>query len=530
MRSKKFLCVALSAILALGLVGCGGATTENTSGTGEKTEQVSKKDGGTMVFSASTDPTSLNPFFQENRVTYTVNNALFSPLFVVDKDSTTYYLAEKMDVSDDKLTYTIKLRDNLKWHDGEKITADDVVFTVKTAQDEKQGIPDRESYVIDGKPIEVKKIDDLTVEFKLPQPYGPFDSNIGSMKPIPKHIFEGVENIAKSEKNNNPVGSGPFKFKEWKKGESLTLVRFDDYFSGKPHLDSVVYRIIPDNNTAKIAFENGEVSASYLSEENFEKFSEDPKFKTYSFEEGMLEYMIFNEKNEALKKPEVRQAISYGLDKEELLKTEYKNLENTQPANSIIAPTTKYYTNDVKKYDYNIEKAKELLKKAGVENLKLKFEYVKGKDDNIVMLVQQKLKEIGIEVDLVTIDDNAFFDKLTGKADRDYDLILNGYVMGVDPAGYASAYETGGVFNAENYSNPEMDKLWKEGAREVNDDKRKEIYEKIQKELAEQAVIYPIQYTESFVGIDSKFGGVEEAKLVPIYMFQDLSKIYIIDK
>lgn len=531
MKSKKFLCLALSAFLTLGLVGCGSSVknSEKTNTNTEQTEKVKIKDGGTMVFSSTTDPTCLNPFFQNNRVTFTVNNALFDPLFVADKDETRYYLADNMEVSEDKLTYKIKLKDNLKWHDGEKITADDLIFTINMAKDEKQGIADRQTFIIDGKEVEVKKIDDLTVEFKLPQAYAPFDAGIGSLRILPKHIFDGEKNLAQSEKNNNPIGSGPFKFKEWKKGETLSLERFDDYYSGKPHLDGIVYRIIPDANSGKVAFENGEVSATYLSEEKYERFSQDENFKTYSFDEGMLNYIIFNEKNENLKKKEVRQAICYALDKEEILKTIFKNLENTQKAYSILVPSTKYYTEDVEKYENNIEKAKELLKKAGAENIKLEFQYNAG-DDNIVMMVKQQLEKIGIEVEPKQIDTNAFFAKLFGEQERDYDIIYNGYVMGSDPDGYASAFVKDGEMNAQFYDNKELDELWKKGAKEVDENKRKEIYEKIQKTIADDAVVYPVEYTKSLIGVSAKIGGVEEAKLVPIYMFEDLSKLYMTEE
>ncbi|MGL4730709.1 MAG: ABC transporter substrate-binding protein [Clostridium sp.] len=528
MKSRRFLCLALSAFMTLGLVGCG----NNAAKTSAKTESVQEqeiKDGGTMVFSSSTDPTCLNPFFQNNRVTFTVNNAIFDPLFVVDKDETRYYLAETMEVSKDMLTYKIKLKDNLKWHDGKKITADDLVYTVNIAKDEKQGISARDTFIIGNKEVEAKKIDDLTVEFKLPQPYAPFDAGIGSLRILPKHVFEGEKDLAKSEKNNTPVGSGPFKFKEWKKGEMVVLERFDDYYSGKPHLDSVVYRITPDVNSSRVAFENGEISAMYVGEESYEKFSKDSKFKTYKFEEGMLNYLILNEKNENLKKKEVRQAISYALNKEELLKTIFKNLENTQKAYSILAPSTKYYTEDVEKYEQNVEKAKELMKKAGVDKMKLNFQYIEG-DDNLVMMVKQQLEPIGIEIEPQAIDANTFFAKLFGEADRDFDIVYNGYVMGSDPDGYSSAFVSDGDMNAQFYVNKELDKLWEDGAKEIDTNKRKEIYEKIQKQLAEDAVVYPIEYTKSLVTVNAKFGGIEEAKLVPIYMFEDLSKIYMVQE
>jgi len=530
MKKTRFLSIGLSLILSLSLIGCSSKNSStNTESKTNETAQQQIKDGGTMIFSARTDPSCLNPFFQQNRVTYTINNALFDPLYVVDKDEVRYYLAESMETSEDKLTYTLKLKDNLTWHDGTKITADDVVYSVKVAKDENQGIDARQTFVIDKKEVQANKIDDLTVEFKLPNTFAPFYISIGDFKIIPKHIFEGESNLAESDKNNTPVGSGPFKFKEWKKGEMVTLERFDDYYLGKPHLDSVVYRIIPDDNTSKIAFENGEVSAAYLAEDKFETFSSDDRFKTHSFDEGMLNYIILNEKNENLSKKEVRQAISYALNKEEILKTSYTNLENTEKAYSILTPNTKFYTDDVEKYDHNLEKAKELMEKSGVGNIKLNFQYT-PKDSKIAMVVKQQLSAIGIEVDAQQIDDNVYFSKILGEQERDYDILINGYVMGNDPDGYSSAYMSSGSFNAQCYNNKELDKLWKDGASQSDDAKRKELYEKIQKTIADDAVVYPLYYSKSLIGVDAKFGGIEDAKLVPIYMFEDLSKIYMIQQ
>ncbi len=243
----------------------------------------------------------------------------------------------------------------------------------------------------------------------------------------------------------------------------------------------------------------------------------------------MLNYIILNEKNENLSKKEVRQAISYALNKEEILKTSYTNLENTEKAYSILTPNTKFYTDDVEKYDQNLEKAKELMEKSGVGNIKLNFQYT-PKDSKIAMVVKQQLSTIGIEVDAQQIDDNVYFSKILGEQERDYDILINGYVMGNDPDGYSSAYMSSGSFNAQCYNNKELDKLWKDGASQSDDAKRKELYEKIQKTIADDAVVYPLYYSKSLIGVDAKFGGIEDAKLVPIYMFEDLSKIYMIQQ
>ena len=179
-------------------------------------------------------------------------------------DKVDYYLADNVSASPDFLTYTLKLKKGLKWHDGKPLTAEDVVFTVHSLLDEKQNSFLRDSFIINGKPVDVKKVDDTTGEFKLPTVSAAFMSTISQISPIPKHIFESEANLLKSSKNESPIGSGPFKFKEFKKGESVVLVRNDDYFGGKPHLDSVIFRVIGDTNSSNVALQNGEIGASYI--------------------------------------------------------------------------------------------------------------------------------------------------------------------------------------------------------------------------------------------------------------------------
>ena len=157
----------------------------------------------------------------------TVMNALYNPLYVVDeKGEKTFYLADSVEPSEDFLTYTVKLKSGLKWHDGESLTADDLVFTMESILDESQASISRGKFVIEDKAVEVKKIDETTVEFKLPAISTSFESMLGDIRVIPKHIYEGEKDLAKSEKNNSPIGNGAYKFKEYKTGELLTLERF----------------------------------------------------------------------------------------------------------------------------------------------------------------------------------------------------------------------------------------------------------------------------------------------------------------
>lgn len=537
MKSKKWL-ILLLALMLLAVTACGSKTTDTPmpadtpkdTGTNEP-NALTKVDGGIFILGIGSDPNVMNPLYAGDRVTMTINNALFSPLYVTDSEGTTFYLAESITPSEDFLKYTLKLKEGLKWHDGEDLNADDIVFTMNSTTDENQKANSRGSFVIAGKPVEAKKIDELTVEFTLPEISVPFMGSLGGLRPIPQHIFEGEADLAKSTKNLEPIGSGPFKFKEFKSGEKVELVRFDEYFDGVANLDSIVYRVIADPNTANTALMNGELSARYITVSDVEKFDSNEDFNVVTYKEGMLNNMVFRLTNKDLQNNDVRKAIAYGINKAELISGVYLSEEYAEKAHSIFVPTTSFYTDDVEKYDYDVNKAKELLKDAGAENLKLRLAYINSSKENegFGLIMQQQLKEIGVEIELIAMERGAFYDKLLDASNPDFDLAFNGFVMGMEPNGYKPLFLEGNMNNFMGYVNKNLDTTWESGVVETDESKRSEIYQSIQKQLIDDMVVYPIAYPMSIVAVNNKIGGVEEAIPSPIFMFRDLSKLYIME-
>lgn len=537
MKSKKWL-ILLLALMLLAVTACGSKTTDTPmpadtpkdTGTNEP-DALTKVDGGIFILGIGSDPNVMNPLYAGDRVTMTINNALFSPLYVTDSEGTTFYLAESITPSEDFLKYTLKLKEGLKWHDGEDLNADDIVFTMNSTTDENQKANSRGSFVIAGKPVEAKKIDELTVEFTLPEISVPFMGSLGGLRPIPQHIFEGEADLAKSTKNLEPIGSGPFKFKEFKSGEKVELVRFDEYFDGVANLDSIVYRVIADPNTANTALMNGELSARYITVSDVEKFDSNEDFNVVTYKEGMLNNMVFRLTNKDLQNNDVRKAIAYGINKAELISGVYLSEEYAEKAHSIFVPTTSFYTDDVEKYDYDVNKAKELLKDAGAENLKLRLAYINSSKENegFGLIMQQQLKEIGVEIELIAMERGAFYDKLLDASNPDFDLAFNGFVMGMEPNGYKPLFLEGNMNNFMGYVNKNLDTTWESGVVETDESKRSEIYQSIQKQLIDDMVVYPIAYPMSIVAVNNKIGGVEEAIPSPIFMFRDLSKLYIME-
>nr|WP_274363086.1 MULTISPECIES: ABC transporter substrate-binding protein [unclassified Paenibacillus] len=507
----------------------GSAETQTDTPADDSADTGAPKQGGNLIIGVTGDPAALNPMYAGDRVTLTIDQSLYAPLFQINNGEKTFYLAESLTPSDDFLTYTLKLKPGLTWHDGEKLTADDVVFTFDSILDEKQHSFFRSMFVYNGKPLEVKKIDETTVEFKLPEVTAAFEGALVQITPIPKHIFEGVADIEKSEKNNEPVGSGPFKFKEYKPGEYLTLERFDNYFAGPAHLDSVTYRVAKDSNAANLALQNGEINLKMVDPQDFNKINATQQFNMITYAEGRLAYMVFNQNIEALQKKEVRQAIAYALNKEELIQASYTSLDFADPAPSVFTPDTLYQTGDVEAYDYDLDKAKELLAQAGVSNLKLRLAYINSNkpQQSQALYIQQKLKDVGIEVELLALDPAAFSQKSTDPNNKDYDLSLGGYIMGYEPDGYKSLFMSEEAYNFAHYKNAAFDELWNKAAVEMDPVKREDLYKQIQQTVASEMTYYPIAYTKSIIALSNQFGGSEEAVTKPVVMFEDLSKLYL---
>ncbi|MGO1712384.1 MAG: ABC transporter substrate-binding protein [Senegalia sp. (in: firmicutes)] len=529
-RMAIFLILILSTMFIF--IACG---DENESNDGEDKEvsndQVEsdgeKVEGGQMVFRVGEDSRVIHPLYGNDRTTLTLVNHIFAPLYNLKGEDIDYWLAESIEPSEDYLSYDLKLKEGLTWHDGEALDADDLIFTFNTIMDKKQGSHLRDSFVTSKGEVKIEKIDELNVKFILPEVQIGFLDTIGGIRMFPEHVYGGIENIQTSDVNNNPVGSGAFKFKERKAGETLTLSKFDEFFKGSPHLDEVVYRIIPEAASAEIALQNGEIDAMSISADKVEKFEESANI--LAFDEDRLDYLIINQNGGKLGDKKVRQAIAYAIDREELLKADYLSTDYAKPAYSFFADQTMYKTDDVEKYEYDVEKAKELMKESGVNNLSLTLAY--GGDDNVrELLVQQYLEEIGINVELKAMDMSSFFQALFEEDHQDeYDLAFNGYIYGKEPSTYAQVFKTDSMNNVSGYKNEEVDKLWDEAAKEKDATKREELYKEIQEKIMKDAPMYPIDYGYVIVAVDPKFQGLEEAEPAPIHMFNDLSQIYMVE-
>ena len=236
---------------------------------------------------------------------------------------------------------------------------------------------------------------------------------------------------------------------------------------------------------------------------------------------------MLNSNSPKLKDASVRQAIFYALNRTDLINAAFGSEEYAKKAYSFLPNENKFHTDNVEKYEFDQAKAKELLAKAGVSGLKLKRGYP---GSNVpyqkeAAIIQQNLKAVGIDVELAAGEDAAISKQMKDK-NSNYDMFLGGYIMGIDPDTFNSLFLSDSQWNYSHFADKQIDDLFNAGRVETDEAKRKEIYNQIQQKLQANAYFFPILENKRIVVMSSNLQGVDDAKLVPVYTFEDMSKLY----
>ena len=405
-------------------------------------------------------------------------------------------LAESWNISEDGKTYTFNLHKGVTWHDGKPFTSADVLFSLDFL---KQTHPRARGNLTVVDKVEVP--DDYTVVFTLKQPFGPFMGifEVGSLPMLPKHIYEGTD-FKSNPANNTPIGTGPFMFKEWQKGSFIHLVKNPNYYiKGKPNLDEIYWHVIPDAAARAVAFETGKVDV--LPGGSIENFDVPrlTKLANTCFTGAGWEFfsphawLWLNNRSGPTANKKFRQAIMYAIDRNFAKDVIWNGLGKVATGPS--ASSIKFYSDNVTKYDYDPAKAKALLQEAGYNGEKVRLLPLPYGEtwQRWAEAVKQNLEDVGINVEMQATDVAGWNSKT---ADWDYDIAFTYLYQYGDPAlgvsrNYVSSQIAKGfVFNnVEGYSNPEVDRLFAEGAAAFPDSKRQEIYDKVQKILVDDVPV-----------------------------------------
>jgi len=524
-------CMVVVTVLSL-LAACGPAPTPQATQempeatpTVEQEAQITPtptgpRQGGTLVVPLTAD-VNFNSILATGPNDSYIQATIFNGLVRADKETMepSPDLAESWEVSEDGLTWTFHLRKDVKWHDGEPFTAEDVKFHYDQGLFDEDVNSQIRSALSDVIAVEV--VDEHTVQFILKAPWVAFLSALAEYQFIvPKHILEGQDLNTYDEFNKlHAVGTGPFKLEEVAPGDHYTVVANEDYFGGRPYLDSIVFKVIPDPNVRVAQLKTGEVDLAVITPANLAALASEHDILMDYVDKLQFYGVYLNNARSPFDDPRVRQAMIYGLDRQAIIDAVSGGtwIIATGPIHPRVAWA---YNADVPVIPYDPEKAKELLAEAGWNDSD--GDGILDKDDQpcaftltvdndpvrnqSAVIAQQYYKALGMDVELEVLEWGTLLSERYFS--RNYDSLVIYATMSADPD-QRVYFATDAPDNRWNYSNPEVDQLLEEGARESDTTKRQEVYYRYQEIMAFEDppmvfLFYPKEiraYTETLTGL-----------------------------
>lgn len=539
---KKKICMALALAMTVSsvLAGCGvGAknegvtetkavsaetntdTNKNTDTSTDANKDTSTNADTSVIYGTPTAPVgTFNPMISYMGSDNLINDLVYSALLEMKPDgSLTESLAESYAISEDQKTIEFTLRDGVKWQDGEDLTVDDVVFTIETValtSDDYSKVARIEGAadVRDGKAEHMSGIttDGNKITIQLTEVDATFLNKIGGRSIIPKHIWGEIpfaEWEKKTELLNNPVGSGPYMLTKYNSGESVELKAFEDYFEGAPKIETFVLKVV-----------NGDAIAAELSSGNIDIVDvkelknaevEDLKaegFVKHSIADDMYQYISFNMRMPIFQDKNLRQAITYAIDRQSILDNIVEGRGSLINAPFIPGSWAEPAEGELNDYAYNPDKAIELLEASGwkdedgdgirenKDGEKLQFTLRCSNDsktrENAVLYVKECLKKVGIDINVSIEEDSLIADDCI--FNHNYEMYALNCYFGSDPDPYfwwhsSSAYDEPGVgsFNFGSYKNDYVDENIVAAQQTMDQDERAAYYLKVAKQINEDA-------------------------------------------
>lgn len=453
--------------------------------------------GGTLVANIQPEPPGLVASIVITSPAIPVSSNIFDGLVRYDADGQPIpQLAQSWDISADKKTITFHLRKGVKWHDGKPFTSADVQYTVMEVL--KKTHPRGPATLSRVQAVETP--DAHTAVFKLSAPSPIIWSVLDGAEStiLPRHLYAGTE-PGTNPWNAKPIGTGPFVFKEWVRGSHILLERNPAYWdSGKPYLDKLVFKIIPDASGRAAALESGDVQLAYntpVPESDVARLSKHPHLviDTQAYNSNAPMYFFdFNMRRAPFQDLRVRQAFAHAIDRDALAKVVWHGLAKpaTSPVPSVVSA---FYQPGLPQYPYDVDKANRLLDEAGLprdkQGIRLRITHTPAaygqSYQRAAELMKQQLRKVGVELKLQTYDLPTYVRKTFG--DYDFDTHSAWYASFPDPAiGVTRRFWSKNIkpgtasSNASGYQNPQMDALIEAINAETDAAKRKQLIHQMQ--------------------------------------------------
>jgi peptide/nickel transport system substrate-binding protein len=450
--------------------------------------------GGTVIRRIPSDCKTLSWIEYTTKVEKYILHLLYDPLFdITEKLEYVPILAKGYEVSSDRLRITVNLRGDTRWHDGKPITARDFKFTMDKIMSPKVPAINKAAYFEKLDNLEI--VDDYTLVFHWIEPYAPFIYALTKISPIPEHIY-GDGDFSTHPAHRKPVGSGPFKFDEWRSGQFISLVRNDDYHDKAPYLDRVVFRVVEDDAIALNALKAGDLDEMRVTQFQWEKQTNSDEFNS---EFAKLHYYVpnynyigWNCKSVWFRDQNVRLAMTKLFNRELINSTIYSGY-----AKIISGPfyiNSWAYDPSIEPHPYDPESAKRLLKEAGWidrdnngirDKDGIEFEFaltIKSGSTTanlFAQLFQEECLKAGIDLQIRQLEGATFFSRVKEGA---YDACLLAWRLDLDPDIYDTFHSSQVPPKGQNhgfYHNPDVDSFLEAGRTEFNQKKRAEIYHRV---------------------------------------------------
>lgn len=509
--TRILLVLTVTAAIALG--GCSGDKKAESSA-GSNKLSGNPVEGGSIKVGISQDLDSLDPHKAVAAGTKEVLFNIYEGLIKPDKDGDLVgAVASDYEILDDAKVYTFTLRDGVKFHDGNDVTAEDVKYSIDRCADTSNGEPLVSAYSI----IEaVNILDDKTVEIRLTEPNTEFLAYMTTAI-IPKD-YDSFETA--------PVGTGPFKYVSRSPQENIILEKNEDYWGEKAHLDKVEFKVVSDADMVVTNLKGGSIDmAARLTSSQAAELTEG-----FHIEEGtmnLVQALYLNNDVEPLNNEKVRQALSYAINPDEIMDM-MADGKGVRIGTSMYPGLKKYYDDEYANYyEQDYEKAKELLKEAGYPDgfdLEITVSSADQPHVDTAQVIVEQLKNIGVNAAIKPVEWEAWLEEVY--ANHKYQST----VVGVDAANLSARamlerFTSDASGNFINFNDEEYDKIFKEAITTTDETKQTELYKKLEAILAEKAANVYIQDLANLVAVSDKYDGYV---FYPLYV-QDMSTVYMVE-
>ena len=500
------------------LFACGGGGGGDTAA-GPSPEEA-PVDGGTAVISRISDFDAFNEFVSTDYDTSQVlRQMLFMPLIQLDEEMNFEpWLADSFALAEDGTSITFRLREDVTWHDGTPVTADDVVWSYETYTNPDLAYANVQYFQF----IEsAEKVDERTVRFDFTEVHAEPEMDFIEWSPMPKHLLEGVPvtEMKTAPFNREPIGNGPFRFVSWEANQQAVFEANEEFALGRPHLDRVVFRIIPEQTTELTELLTGNIDfmrAVPPAEAQRVEDSDDARLITYP--SRSYTFLAYNTQNSLFEDPQVRRALTMAIDRQQIVDALLYGYG--QMAVADVLPFQWMFDSELEPHPYDPERARALLAEAGWTDsdgdgildkdgrpFRFTLNTNQGNDlrEDIVVIVQNDLEEIGVDVQPRLVEWNTLITNLKA---RDFEAAVSGWSVDFkfDPTEVMAC--EAGVYNYPSYCNQVADSLMERALETVERGEALPLWEQYQQIIHEEQPYSFLYYLEERLGVSQRLRGV----------------------